>query len=159
MGIQDIRTGVRRALEESHTQAVEDHDVDGIVEEIGTTYGYDLQSVDQVPTEEFWAIVQRHAKPSPEREMAAKWLENHVHRSMWQIMTAADAMVAELQDKINPDDPSAEDLEKLDRLQGKAEGIQEMVDLCLRAWLLDRQAGGMDVSLIWPEIENLCPAN
>lgn len=155
MGIQDIRTGVTMAL----LQDAEDHDVDAIVEEIGTTYGYDLQSVDQVPTEEFWAIVQRHAKPSPEREMAAKWLENHVHRSMWQIMTATDAMVAELQDKINPDDPSAEDLEKLDRLQGKVQGMQEMVDLCIRGWLLDRQASGMDVSLIWPEIENLCPAN
>lgn len=156
MGIQDIRTGVTMAL----VQDAEDHDVDGIVEEIGTRYGYDLMSVNQVPTEEFWAIVQRHAlSKSPEREMAAKWLENHVHRSMWQIMTAADAMVAELQDKINPDDPSAEDLEKLDRLQGKVQGMQEMVDLCIRGWLLDRQAGGMDVSLIWPEIENLCPAN
>lgn len=155
MGIQDIRTGVTMAL----VQDAEDHDVDGIVEEIGTRYGYDLTSVDQVPTEEFWAIVQRHAKTSAEREVAAKWLENHIHRSMWQIMTATDAMVAELQDKINPDDPSAEDLEKLDRLQGKVQGMQEMVDLCIRGWLLDRQASGMDVSLIWPEIENLCPAN
>lgn len=57
MSIQDIRTGVTLAL----VQDAEDHDVDGIVEEIGTRYGYDLQSVNQVPTEEFWAIVQRHA--------------------------------------------------------------------------------------------------
>lgn len=95
---------------------------------------------------------------SKEREMAGRWLENHVHRSMWQIMAAADARYATHADTITEKSGPAA-LEELTRLQGEVMGIQEMVDLCLRAWLLDHEAGGMDVSLIWPEIEKLCPAN
>lgn len=59
MSQQDIETGVRRFL----GGYVDNHDVDAIVEEIGTTYGYDLRSIDQIPREEFWPIVERHGRP------------------------------------------------------------------------------------------------
>lgn len=37
-----------------------DYDIDAIVEEIGTTYGYDIPNIDAVPTSEYWKIVEKH---------------------------------------------------------------------------------------------------
>jgi hypothetical protein len=37
-----------------------DFDVDGIVEEIGDTYGRDLDNIDSIPSEKYWEIVRRH---------------------------------------------------------------------------------------------------
>lgn len=37
-----------------------DFDVDAIVEEIGDTYGRNTVSVDAIPSEEYWAIVEKH---------------------------------------------------------------------------------------------------
>ena len=34
-------------------------DVEAIVEEIGATYGYDVASIDDIDTDEYWAIVKR----------------------------------------------------------------------------------------------------
>jgi prevent-host-death family protein len=39
---------------------VADFDIDGIVEEIGDTYGRDIPDLDAVPADEYWTIVKRH---------------------------------------------------------------------------------------------------
>ena len=53
---QDLTAAVRTTLGD-HPGSF---NVDGIVEEIGATYGWDLASIDDVPSDEYWAIVERH---------------------------------------------------------------------------------------------------
>ncbi|MEV1003387.1 hypothetical protein [Nonomuraea sp. NPDC050202] len=56
MNTQDLTAAVRSTLGDDP----DSFDVNGIVEEIGTTYGYDLATIDDIPTEEYWQIVERH---------------------------------------------------------------------------------------------------
>lgn len=56
MNKQDIAYAVSLTLD-GHA---DDFDIDAIAEEIGTTYGYDIASIDDVPTSEYWAIVEKH---------------------------------------------------------------------------------------------------
>lgn len=43
--------------------SADDFDVDAIVEEIGDTYGRDkVRGVDDVPSDEYWAIVRKHER-------------------------------------------------------------------------------------------------
>ena len=44
-------------------QDAPDYDVNEIVEDIGFQYGYDLETIHGIPTEEFWAIVEHHKLP------------------------------------------------------------------------------------------------
>lgn len=53
---QDLTTAVTTTLGD-HPDTF---DVDGIVEEIGSTYGWDIGSIDDVPSEEYRQIVERH---------------------------------------------------------------------------------------------------
>ncbi|SEN87435.1 hypothetical protein, partial [Nonomuraea pusilla] len=56
MNVQDLATAVKTTLGDHP----ENFDVDGIIAEIGTTYGYDLKSIDDIPSDEYWQIVERH---------------------------------------------------------------------------------------------------
>lgn len=53
---RDIADQVRTTLGDHP----EDFDVDAIVEEIGDTYGRDIASIDVIPSDEYWAIVEKH---------------------------------------------------------------------------------------------------
>lgn len=38
----------------------EDFDIEGIVEEIGDTYGRDLVDIDLIPSDEYWTIIRKY---------------------------------------------------------------------------------------------------
>jgi prevent-host-death family protein len=56
MNVQDLTTAVTTTLGDH----VDDFDIPGIVEEIGSTYGYDIASIDEIPNDEYFRIAQRH---------------------------------------------------------------------------------------------------
>ena len=53
---RDIADQVRTTLD----TAADHFDIDGIVEEIARKYGLDIPSIDAIPSDEYWAIVEKH---------------------------------------------------------------------------------------------------
>ncbi|MFB4280873.1 hypothetical protein ACBJ59_36675 [Nonomuraea sp. MTCD27] len=56
MNKQDIAYAVSLTLD-GHA---DDFDINAVVEEIGDTYGWDIKSIDDIPSDEYWAIVEKH---------------------------------------------------------------------------------------------------
>lgn len=59
------RPDIQRQVHESLTDFADEHDIDAIVDEILDRYGDQFGKIDgieEVPDEEYWEIVQRHAR-------------------------------------------------------------------------------------------------
>lgn len=63
MNRQDIAYAVGTTLN-GH---IDDYDIDAIVEDIVDTYGY-VNSIDDIDTDEYWALVERHDTSANETE-------------------------------------------------------------------------------------------
>lgn len=55
------RPDIQRQVHESLTDFADEHDIDAIVDEILDRYG-SVDGIEEVPDEEYWEIVQRHAQ-------------------------------------------------------------------------------------------------
>ena len=55
------RPTIEREVFESLTDWADEHDVSAIVDEIFDRYGR-VGGIDEVPAEDYWAIVERHAR-------------------------------------------------------------------------------------------------
>ncbi|MFC3986412.1 hypothetical protein [Streptosporangium jomthongense] len=56
MNTTDLTAAITATLGDAPT----DFDINAIADEITDTYGADLASIDAIPGEEYWAIVERH---------------------------------------------------------------------------------------------------
>lgn len=54
------RPDIQRQVSDSLTDFADEHDIDAIVDEILDRYG--SVGIEEVPDEEYWEIVQRHAR-------------------------------------------------------------------------------------------------
>ena len=54
------RPDIQRQVSDSLTDFADEHDIDAIVDEILDRYG--CVGIEEVPDEEYWEIVQRHAR-------------------------------------------------------------------------------------------------
>ncbi len=56
MNKQDLAYAISTTLGDH----IEDFDIDAIVEEIGATYGFDIAGIDDIPADEYAALIERH---------------------------------------------------------------------------------------------------
>lgn len=56
MNVQDLTAAVKTTLGDYPGS----FDIEGLVEEIRATYGNDIKSIDDIPGDEYWQIVERH---------------------------------------------------------------------------------------------------
>lgn len=92
---------------------------------------------------------------TPAHAAAREWLKDPYHRDMWRVMTGADRLAASHAETIPPENADPDDLDKLSFLNGKAEGMTEVVDLVVRAWVANQQLTGVEPSVLWLAISEL----